>query len=881
MRTALVGRDREAARFRAALGDPEAEALVLTGAAGVGKTRLARECAASAEPRGYATAWVAATDAAASVPLGAFAPLLPAPRAGADRFELLHAAAHHLAERARRRRLVLVVDDADRLDEASSALLGQLAAADELFVLATVRTGEQWPEALASLWTAGRAECVVVGPLSRQETERLGAETLGGPLGQATLEELWRLSEGTPLVVREVLSAAREAGVLREEEGVWRHRGRLAVPAGLATVVDAGLGGLDEAETSVLEHLVVGEPLGLWLLGDLTDLDAVGRLERRGLVATRPDGTRQAVSLAHPVHREVLAARLPGARRAAIARGLADAVAGLGARRRDDVLRLGTWRLDGGGAADATLFLAAARQAASGFDHPLTERLARAAREAGGGGAAQLVLGRALAGQGRIAEADEALAAAGAGAGGDRDRSRAARAYAEVHAAATGDYAGALQALGQARERVTEPGALDELAAAEVAVHAHAGDAPRCLAVADAVLARPGVTDRVRLSTLAASVGTRAMAGDVARALRDADEGLALLARHAAPAPLARAMVGTGRGLALLGLGRLDEAEAGCRAGYDAAVGGGVDEATGAWAVGLGAVLLERPRPVQARAVLAEGVAALADADPLGLQPAAFALAATAAAMVGDVRGARRWLAELHADPAPGAGRFAGWTARARAWAAAADDDLAAVCAALSDDGGARRTTLPLVDVPGLVDLARFGRADLAAAGLAGVASRVDSAYVATLAAYARHAAGGDAAGLEYLSGQLAGFGADLVAAEAAVLAADLFARQGARRRSEQLAALARQRAADCEGVRSPALATLPADLTPREREVALLAAQRATSHEIARRLSVSRRTVDNHLAAVYAKLAINRRSELPRALGLADEDGFERLADA
>jgi DNA-binding CsgD family transcriptional regulator len=57
--------------------------------------------------------------------------------------------------------------------------------------------------------------------------------------------------------------------------------------------------------------------------------------------------------------------------------------------------------------------------------------------------------------------------------------------------------------------------------------------------------------------------------------------------------------------------------------------------------------------------------------------------------------------------------------------------------------------------------------------------------------------------------------------------------------------------------------------LTPREREIALLAAGGSTSKEIAERLFVSARTVDNHLQNVYAKLGITSRSALREALDM------------
>ena len=51
--------------------------------------------------------------------------------------------------------------------------------------------------------------------------------------------------------------------------------------------------------------------------------------------------------------------------------------------------------------------------------------------------------------------------------------------------------------------------------------------------------------------------------------------------------------------------------------------------------------------------------------------------------------------------------------------------------------------------------------------------------------------------------------------------------------------------------------------LTPREREIAALAAAGATSKEIAAQLFLSSRTVDNHLQSVYTKLGVSGRQEL------------------
>jgi DNA-binding CsgD family transcriptional regulator len=60
--------------------------------------------------------------------------------------------------------------------------------------------------------------------------------------------------------------------------------------------------------------------------------------------------------------------------------------------------------------------------------------------------------------------------------------------------------------------------------------------------------------------------------------------------------------------------------------------------------------------------------------------------------------------------------------------------------------------------------------------------------------------------------------------------------------------------------------------LSRREREVALLASRGETAAEIARRLVISERTVETHLAGVYAKLGVRSKSELIRR---ADEFGI------
>jgi DNA-binding CsgD family transcriptional regulator len=173
----------------------------------------------------------------------------------------------------------------------------------------------------------------------------------------------------------------------------------------------------------------------------------------------------------------------------------------------------------------------------------------------------------------------------------------------------------------------------------------------------------------------------------------------------------------------------------------------------------------------------------------------------------------------------------------------------------------------PAVEAQALHTAVRFGRAADVTDHLQEVAEHVDGLAPA-FAAHADAVARGLGDRLDDVAAEFETAGAKLLAAEAAAHAAEAHERDGHRRRATASAARAMSLAKGCGVAATPALdRSAPPSLTPREREVAALAAAGLPSPEIARQLVISVRTVETHLTNAFGKLGIHRRSELDAAL--------------
>ena len=172
-------------------------------------------------------------------------------------------------------------------------------------------------------------------------------------------------------------------------------------------------------------------------------------------------------------------------------------------------------------------------------------------------------------------------------------------------------------------------------------------------------------------------------------------------------------------------------------------------------------------------------------------------------------------------------------------------------------------------EVQGLQAWVRVDPSAEAAARLAELADMTDSPLVRAIADHARAVTTSDADLLRDVSERFAAMAAWWFAAEAAAAAAVVLERRHQARPAAAAARLAENYGQRCETLRLPSADVLtgPGRLTNREREVATLAATGRPTKEIAERMHVSPRTVENHLHHAYIKLGVTDRSALAAAL--------------
>ncbi|GIF23612.1 DNA-binding NarL/FixJ family response regulator [Actinoplanes tereljensis] len=837
----MIGRTREFGDVLAAVRDPRTDVVLVTGEAGVGKTRLL-DAVSTALPA--VRAW--GTRGLAHVPLAALAHLLdPATTSLAKMVAQVLDAVPAGA--------VLAVDDLDGCDEVSLAVAVRVARDAGRTLVGTVRTVDgRVPPAVAELAASPSTVLLPVAAFDRASTEELVDALLDGPVDAGVVDDVWRRTGGNALFVTQLLDGARRSGALHRSAVGWHAAGPLPVPTGLRSLLPTRLEGLPDDAVAAARFLAA--------TGRATDgeVELAGhhagteRLVAHGIAVWAGETAR----FVHPLFAEVLWDGLSPARRRAVLR---EHLAVARTLAPHDHVRCTVLSLDAGEAVEPERLLAAARVAAAGGATDIAERLARACLGAIPGAA--LVLAVTLWETGRADEAVTVLRDALDRTPPGPDSALLAVTLHKVVLWGRYDLPAAREVLRQQSARYPAGAPVGALfAVAEADALAYAGFPDEALAIAAVIGDGARLPLPVRAMLATSRSNALAHIGRTGEAVAVVEE---LLDRVTGAGPEADA--GTRDKLlvyashALREHGRLDDAARAAERAYEGARADGVVFERAWAAVCVGAARLQAGHLDDAarwarRSLVTAAAAGMTDCTRVSLSVLAVSYGCRGLAPD------PAWVAHLR-SPEAGLGFLRHTVPIALGWAAYAEGRHAEARDALRQ-GQAQAARERAVAAESWILHERLRMHDGA-----GVLARLTALAVDSPIGVARLslATGLDRASSEILLEAAAAFraaGSPLYAAEAAAMAA--------RCASGRVAAAARRRAAEfAHEVGDPATPPLagaptPTDpLTARERLVAELAAGGANNAEIAARLVLSVRTVENHLSRAYAKLGITSRSEL------------------
>jgi DNA-binding CsgD family transcriptional regulator len=855
----LTGRDSELGIIRRALtGVGNHSGVVIAGAAGVGKTWLAREVLRLAEASGERTKWIVGTDSAHALPLGAFIGSLG--EAMSDPLANVRRVINSFVAQQRRGRVVVGIDDAHLLDGLSALVVHQLAQSGGARLVVTVRTGSEEPDAVTALWKDGLLFRLDLEPLSAAATREVIESTLGGPVDARSAARFRKLTGGNALFLRQLLADQIAAGRMRILAGVWMWDGDVAVSASLSDTVGRQMGRLSPRMAMVVDTLSQCQPLAVDVLCDLVRRSDLAAAERMGLVSVERTGAGLMARLAHPLFGELRRASAGEMYLSEIRGRLATRLATDDDADMQATVRRALLTLESDLDPDPELYLESARHAMTLLDLDLADRFATAAAQAGAPGAAGVrAMNLWLLGRGE--EAEQALRGMADGDVPDGHH------WATVRAAnlvwmlrRPKDASVILDGLAAAPET---PAQVAERLAVQACLDAVSGRCELAAEKARAALDSHALPDFHAMMASLALIMAMGALGEVDDLAGVAEQALRR-ATTSFQASHMRFWFGSVYGRACRLTGRIDEFVSTAQQLADSARDiPGLAYANLAFLLGIAD--LARGAVTDAARLVHEAVAGVQrHAVTTGLRPASLFALAEAHAKLGQPIQANDAVAEARSHvPADFLFMHTGLSL-ASGWALAASGRLNEAVASVHEAAQlARDRGQPTHELACIQAAAQWGDAAQAARARE-LAEALSLPLAGAVALHAEALLAGDGEGLLAASVKYRGIGDRAAAADAAAQASVAFDESQQHRRGLYAAALARELADECGGLCTPALRTPTGlKLSGRQRDVVELVVAGLSNREIAEKLVMSVRTVEGHVYRACQRVGAQSREEL------------------
>ena len=835
--------------------------MVIVGAAGVGKTRLAREVVAQAAAAGERTTWIVGTESARPLPLGAFSSSMGDPIT--DPLPSVRRIINSFVAEARRGRMLIGIDDAHLLDGLSAHVVHHLAQSKQTRLVVTVRSGGEEPDAITALWKDGLLTRLDLDPLSPQATRDLIEATLGGSVDARSARRFWRLTGGNALFLGQLVKDQVAAGRVRQVAGVWMWDGDVAVSQSISDMVGRQLGRLTPELALVLDALSLCEPLEVDVLCDMVRRRDLEVAERMHLVTVERTRNKLMARLAHPLFGEL--------RRATAGEIYLSGIRGRLARRLGEepdrdmaaTVRRALLRLDSDLEPDPQLYLQSARYAMTMLDLELADRFASAAADCGDSDAAFFtVQALNLVLMGRGDDAEKFLRAICETRDGDRHLWSIVRAVNLIWTLGRlSDASAILAELAAGPESDHEKVARQ---AVEACVDVISARCEIAVEKARAALASGTLSD---FPSMMASIALVMGLGALGR-VDDMGAVAAQAFARAAKSPDTshfRFWFGGAYARACRLTGRIEECAASAQRLADSAADLPV-LAYPTLAFLTGHADLVRGNLPSAVTLLHEALAGIERHNVItGLRPASLFALIEAYAKLGNQKAAAEIRARAGQAVAPDFLFMETALSLATGWSLAAGGSLSQAIDTVRHAGEvARERNQPTHELACLQAAIQWGDAS-GAARARELAGTLLLPLANTVALHGESLRDGDGDGLLAASGQYAALGDRCTAADAAAQAAIAFTGAQQRKRGLYAAALAQELAEECGGLSTPALRSpvAPSPLTGRQREVAELVAAGLSNKEIADQLVTSVRTVEGHLYRACQRVGAKSRSDL------------------